>query len=106
MKKRKKYIYTNRKNSNRAIMATILGIISLLSLWIVVFRTYQNRGEATVGYGITGLLATLFSLVGLVLGILTVRDKSYYKLFPVLGIILNFVVLALVSVILYVGANL
>jgi len=87
-------------------MSVILGIISLVSLGIVVFRTYQNGGEATVGYGLTGVLATIFSLTGLLLGILTVKDKSYYPFFPVLGIVLNILAFAFVSTILYVGANL
>ena len=87
-------------------MAVILGIISLVSLCIVVFRTYQSGGEATVGYGLTGILATIFSLIGLLLGILTVRDKTYYRITPVIGILLNLLAFAFVSVILYVGANL
>lgn len=87
-------------------MAVILGIISLVSLCVVVFRTYQNGGEATVGYGLTGVFATVFSLIGLLLGILTVRDKSYYRITPVIGIILNLAAFAFVSAILYVGANL
>lgn len=87
-------------------MATILGIISLASLGIVLFQAYRNDGEAAVNYGFTGLLAMLFSLVGLVLGIVTVRDKSYYRLFPVLGVLLNLAALGGVSLILYAGANL
>lgn len=87
-------------------MATILGIISLVSMGIVVFLTYRSAGEATVGYGITGLLATLFSLVGLILGVVTFRDKDYYRVFPVLGIVLNLLSLGGISLILYVGANL
>lgn len=106
MKKRKGYIFTNKRHSDRGIMATILGIISLVSLGIVLFQAYRNDGEAAVNYGFTGLLAMLFSLVGLVLGIVTVRDKSYYRLFPVLGVLLNLAALGGISLILYAGANL
>ena len=87
-------------------MATILGVISLASLGIVVFRAYLSAGEATVGYGFTGLLATLFSFVGLCIGIVTVKEKDYYRLFPVLGILLNLMALGGISLILYAGANL
>ena len=87
-------------------MATILGIISLAALGIVVFRAYLGDGETTVGYGFTGLLATLFSFVGLCIGIVTVKEKDYYRLFPVLGILLNLIALGSVSLILYAGANL
>lgn len=87
-------------------MATILGIISLASLGIVLFGTYRNAGEAMIGYGFTGVLATIFSVVGLILGIVTVKDKNYYRLFPVLGVILNLAALGEISLILYAGANL
>jgi len=102
---KKNYIFTNKRHSNRAIMATILGIISLASLGIVLFMTYRSAGEAAVGFGFTGLLATVFSLIGLGLGIVTFRDKNYYRLFPVLGTILNLAALGGISLILYVGAN-
>lgn len=87
-------------------MAAILGLISIGSLGLVVFRSYRSGGEVPVGYGVTGVLALIFSLVGLVLGVLTVRDKNYYRLFPVLGLLLNLAALAGISLILYAGANL
>ena len=85
-------------------MSTILGIISTVSIGIVLYLTYLRGGEATVGYGVTGLLATLFSLVGLILGVLTVRNKEYYRLFPWLGIVLNLLALGSISFILYFGS--
>ena len=103
---RRNYIFTNKKHSQRAIMSTILGTISAISLGIVVYMTYRSGGEAANGYGVTGLLATLFSLVGLILGILTVRDKKYYRFFPWLGVILNLLVLGSISAILYLGGRL
>ena len=84
-------------------MAVILGVISLASLGTVVYLTCQNAGSAQMGYGFTGLLAALFSLVGLLLGIVTVQNKSYYRAFPVLGIVLNLLVLGAVGLILYAG---
>ncbi len=101
----KNYIFTNKKHSQRAIMSTILGIISTVSLGIVVYLTYLRGGDALVGYGVTGLLATVFSLVGLGLGIATVRDKTYYRLFPWLGLILNLVALGSISFLLYFGSG-
>ena len=101
--KNKKYIYTNKKHSQKAIMSTILGIISLGSMILVLYLTSRSGGEATNGYGMTGLLATLFSFVGLILGILTVRENIYYRIFPILGVILNVLCLVCVSMILYLG---
>lgn len=104
MRKKKNYIFTNKKNSPRAVMAVILGVISLVSLAAVVFLSYLNGGSALVSYGFTGLLATVYSLTGLLLGIVTIQNRDNYRFFPALGILLNFLALAAVSLMLYVGA--
>jgi len=101
---KRNYIFTNKKHSHRAIMSTILGMLSTVSLAIVVQLTYLRDGDATVGYGVTGLLATLFSLVGLGLGIVTLRDKTYYRLFPRLGVALNLLALGSIAFMLYFGS--
>ncbi len=106
MKKRKSYIFTNKKNSLRAIMSVILGVLSLASLWLMVFLSYLRGGETEVKYGFVGLLATLFSMAGLILAAVTARDRNYYRLFPVLGIVFNLAALGSVSLILYAGARL
>ncbi len=105
MGRKRNYIFTNKKHSQRAIMSTILGIISLVSLGIVIYLTYLRKGEALVGYGVTGLFATFFSLVGLGLGIATLREKTYFRLFPVLGVILNLAVLGIIGFLLYFGSG-
>ena len=98
--RKKNYIFTNKKHSNRAIMSTILGGISLVSL------SYSQGGVMHGGYGVTGVLATIYSLIGLILGILTLREKDIYRIFPVLGTILNIVALGGVSLLLYLGSRL
>jgi hypothetical protein len=97
---RKKYIFTDKKTSDRAKMSTILGIISNVSLGIVIYKTYLAAGDTQHGYGMTAILAMIFSIVGLILGIVTARDKEYYRLFPVLGIILNVIALCVIVLIL------
>lgn len=87
-------------------MSVILGVISLAALVTVVFFSYRSGGEAAVKYGFTGALAAVFSLVGVILGVLTACDRSYYRFFPVLGVMLNVMALGGVSLILYAGVNL
>ena len=56
-------------------MATILGGLSLVSLGIVTYLSYSQGGVMHGGYGVTGVLATIYSLIGLILGILTLRKR-------------------------------
>lgn len=106
MIKKSGYMFTNRKHPKRAVMATILGCISLLSLAAVIYLSYSTQGAGYGSTGMTGILITVFSLTGLVLGILTVMEKERYLFFPVMGILLNTASLAGISIILYAGANL
>ena len=76
MKKRKNFIFTNKRHTDQAIMSAILGVISLASLGAVVFLSFRNNGVAETGFGFTGVLALVFSVVGVILGILSVRDKN------------------------------
>ena len=87
-------------------MSVLLGIISLASLIIGVYLSYAKGGDVPNSYGVAGLLACVFSFVGLILGIVTVRDRSYYRFFPWAGVILNVVSLGCISMILYVGSRL
>ena len=84
-------------------MGTILGVISLVSMGIVIFLSYQKNGETPVSYGLTGLLATIFSMIGLILGILTLQEKENFRLFPWLSTILNVLVLSVMGFLLYAG---
>ena len=104
--RKKNYIFTNKKHSDKAIMSTILGIISLISMGIVTYLSYRGGGVMHGGYGVTGVLATIYSLIGLILGIVTLRDKDIYRIFPVLGTVFNFVALAVISFLLYLGNHL
>lgn len=103
MSKRKSFIFTNKKHSDKAIMSAILGVISLVSLGIVIFLSYQKQGVVPAGYGLTGVLAAVFSLTGLILGILTVREKDSYHFFPWLGILFNALALGLIGFLVYIG---
>ena len=87
------------------MMSTILGAIGLISMIIVLTGSYRSGGEVGTGYGFTGLFAMLYAFGGLVLGVLPLCEKKYYKLFSVLGIILCLLTLALISACLYAGAN-
>lgn len=87
-------------------MGTVFGVISLVSLVTVVYLAYAAGGVAPVNYGIAGVLVTVFSIVGLILAVLSLNDRESYKFFGGLGILLNGLSLAGISLVLYIGANL
>ncbi len=103
MKRHKGYIFTNKRHSQKAIMSTILGIISVASMLVVIYLSFLRKGETPISYGLTGFLALIMSLVGLVLGIKTSLERERFKLFPILGLVFNFVAIAIVALVFYLG---
>ena len=104
VKKKKNYIFTNKKNPPRAVMSTILGIISIAAIVIVIALTFRADGVAKRQYGTSVLLALIFSMVGVVLGVLSKMEKEMFYFFSYLGIVLNLLAIGAISFILYAGA--
>ena len=85
-------------------MSTILGVISLATLAYAVFMSYRRVGDVPGQYGAAALLVMIYAFVGIVLGLVSKTERDKFYLFTYLGIILNVLALAVISVILYAGA--
>ena len=103
MGRKRNYIFTNKKHAQKAIMSAILGIISTVSLVAVIYLAYLKKGQAPANYGLTGLLIVVFSIIGLLLGIVAATEKDRFKLFPTIGILLNGVALTGIGLVVYAG---
>ncbi|MBR5579100.1 MAG: hypothetical protein IKW28_08925 [Lachnospiraceae bacterium] len=104
MEKKRSFIFTNKRHTRRGIMSSILGIISLVSLVIAVYQTYQAAGQAGDNLGLVGFVSLVFAITGIGLGYFGRLEQDRFRLFAYLGLVLNFLVLAAISFILYAGA--
>lgn len=104
MSKKKNYIFTNKFHAKQGIMATILGVLSLISMLTAIYLSYRSQGQISANIAAAVILAVIYAFIGLVLGIYACGIKDNIKLFSVLGILLNVLAIAMLSMILYVGA--
>ncbi len=104
MAKKNSYMFTNKEHTQKGILSTILGVISLASLVYAIVSSYLRAGEIPLQYGAAALLVLLFAFAGIILGVVSRSEKDKFYLFSYLGIGLNVLAVAIVSVILYAGA--
>lgn len=102
--KKNSFMFTNKEHTLKGIMATILGVISLASLVYIIIESYARAGEVPIQYGAVAFLTMIFAFVGIVLGVMSKSERDKFYFFSYLGIVLNVLVLAALSVILYAGA--
>lgn len=84
-------------------MSTILGTISIGTLIFVTYFSYRREGIIPERYAVTVLLVTIFSIIGLALGIMGITEKNRFRLFPGIGLVLNVLAIGLVSLIIFAG---
>lgn len=102
-KKKRKYVYSNKKHTEKGIFSTILAVISGVALTFLIVMSYRNKGIISGSYGATAFLCTLFSAVGILLGVMGKNEEDKFYLFAYIGIIWNIVDILFVSVILHAG---
>ena len=104
MAKKNSYMFTNKQHTQKGIMSTILGVISLVTLAYAVLMSYFKSGDIPRQYGAAAMLVMIFAFAGIMLGVVSKSEKDKFYLFSYLGIALNVLALAVISIILYAGA--
>ena len=96
-------IFTDNKQSKRGIMSVVLATICFLSMIYSIVVSYRLEGEVSQSIG-TGLVMTLImSVTGMVLGVSARLDGNKFKLLPVLGIVINGIVIVSLAFLLGLG---
>ena len=104
MLKKSSFMFTTKEHTLKGIMATILGVISLVTIGYVILDSYWKAGAVPLEYGAVAFLTMIFAFVGIILGVISKSERDKFYFFSYLGIVLNVLVLAALSVILYAGA--
>ena len=104
MLKSKGFIFTNKKHTEKGIMSAILGVLACDTLGTAVWFSYLGGGVSSQRYGTAAALAVVFMVVGLGLGIWSSTETEKFRLFTVVGIVVNILAFGMLSLILFAGA--
>lgn len=85
------------------MFGTSLGIISVVTVVLLLYLTFARGGEATLSFAFAGLLASLFSVTGLILSILCLTDHYQHHMIGWVGLVTNSIAVLSMAGILYLG---
>lgn len=95
--------FTVKETKLSTIFGASLGMISLITVVLLLYLTFARGGEATLSYGFAGVLASVFSVTGLVLSILCINDHYQPHQLGWLGLVTNGIAALAMAGILYAG---
>lgn len=95
-RRRGRYIFTDKKHPWRGIFSVVMGIFAFLCLILSILLTFRSKSAASGGYAVGAFLGLAYAICGLVMGILSGRERDIYVVFPRAGVLIN--AMALLSV--------
>ena len=95
--------FTVKETKLSTIFGAALGVISMVTVLLLLYLTFARGGEATLSYGFAGVLASVFSVTGLVLSILCINDHYQPHTLGWLGLVTNGIATLSMASILYLG---
>ena len=87
-------------------MSTVFGLLSFGTYLLCIFLSYLHAGSGATRLATAAFFATVFMVVGFILGIFAIQEEDRFALFKVLGMLFNSLALLSLSAILYAGAYL
>ncbi|WP_026507521.1 DUF6142 family protein [Butyrivibrio sp. MC2013] len=85
---KRRYIFTDNVHPVKGVMSFILGVVAAATLFVCVRMAYFAGGIASEKLGMALVWAFLYSVAGLVLGIMGERQRNIFRLFPTSGIVI------------------
>lgn len=85
---KKGYKFTSKKQSDKGIMATVLGIVAMVSFFVANLKAFKAAGVVGTRIGAAGFLSFVFALVGVILGIMSLHDYESFVWLPIVGTVI------------------
>lgn len=88
-RKRGSYMFTDKKHPVEGILSVVIGAVILGMVGYLSYKSSLSGGNGPVSYGIFCFYGMILSFVAFVVSLLSLRDKEIFRVFPMIGAILN-----------------
>lgn len=97
------YSFAEKKHSQRGLVSTVLGGISLVIFVVLSYLAYYLDGQGGTYMGAIGLTGAVFSLIGVILGLVSFSEQNTLFLFSKIGSILSGCMMAVWIFVILIG---
>lgn len=106
LRRKEAYKFSDRKHSIKGILSFSIGILSGISLLILIFVSSLSAGNGSLLLGMAGIACCGITVAGFFLGMKACKDKEIYYTAPVAGLIINGIVSVVYLILYMLGASL
>ncbi|MCI5936506.1 MAG: DUF6142 family protein [Eubacterium sp.] len=99
--KRRQIRFTDKSHPLQGILSVLFGVLAWADMITLCLVSGSSKGHAGIFAGILGILALILGVIGFVLAMKCYRKEDIYMVTPMLGTLLN-VLIILACVIIYV----
>lgn len=106
-KKRREMIqFSGRRHTRLGIMSTIIGVLVVLGFITISIISSSDNGEGSLIIGIIGLLLLAIAVFGFVISYKAFKEKDIFYSLPIIGSILNGIMIIVLLVLYILGIGL
>ena len=94
IRKKKSFMFTTKHYSFMSVLGMVIGVLNLGAVVFMVFSSYNSAGTVGRGFGGVGLFSALLDVIGIMCGIISLRERDTYIPPAIVAIALNGVLVA------------
>lgn len=94
IRKKKSFMFTTKHNSFTGILGLVIAICTLLIVITIIMYSYGQAGNVPAKFGMLGLSLAVLNLIGVISGIIGVKERDVFITPPIISIVVNFIMLA------------
>lgn len=98
-----KYKFTNKKHSIGGVISTFMAIVAIVLVIVAIVTSFKAEGKGGEEVGIFAMMSMVFSVFGLVTGLLSYREFDRYYTFSLIGSLANGIVTVILIMLFLVG---
>ena len=89
MRKKNHNKFSKKKHSKRGMLACVLAAASIFVLLYLIFEAFMRKGNGSVYFGSTGILALAVAVAALAQAVKSLREEDVFRSIPIASTLLS-----------------